>query len=60
MRDENTVRGPFVRVVGTGCDITIEVESTDDINIVHRAVDLAFERYKKENESATINANKDS
>lgn len=53
MRDENTACRPFVRVVGVGCDLTIEVESVDDIDIVHRAVDLAFERYKKENKKTT-------
>jgi len=53
MRSEDTTSAPFVRVVGLGCDLTIEVESVDDIDIVHRAVDLAFERYKKENEPTT-------
>lgn len=50
MNMNEEVSGPFVRVVGDGVDVTITVQDCDDIDIAHKAIDLAFERYKKHNE----------
>jgi len=46
MNDNELVSGPFVRIVGDGCDVMVRVEDIDDINIAHKAIDLAFTRYK--------------
>lgn len=55
MNNGELVSGPFVRIVGEGCDVMINVCEIDDIDIAHKAIDLAFTRYKKLNQPTTTN-----
>lgn len=48
--EPNVAIGPHVRVAGDGVDVLIQINDVDDLDIAHRAVDLAFERFKKKNE----------
>ena len=47
---EETKKAPFVRIAGDGCDVMILISDTDDIDIAHQAIDIAFKRYKRVNE----------
>ena len=40
------VSKPFVKIVGDGCEVMMMVEDIHDIDIAHKAIDLAFTRYK--------------
>ena len=45
-RQDEYNAGPFVRIVGEGSDVMIEVGDVEDIAIAHQAIDLAFSRFK--------------
>lgn len=40
-------KAPYVRIVGNGCDVMIQVTDSDDRDIAHQAIDMVLSRYSQ-------------